>query len=75
MKTTIAVLAVAAIFLVLGAIDYSEALTQEAIEKEQRPLRAARPVLSHPIPYRAVVCQSGPLEKPRCRFYTGERIK
>lgn len=31
-------------------------------------------LLSHPIPYKAVLCQSGPGEKPTCRYYL-ERSK
>lgn len=76
-KIAVAVLALGA-FSFLGAMDYSDALIQEAMEKEARPQRVTAQELaplSHPIPYKAVVCQSGPLEKPRCRFYTGEQIK
>lgn len=74
LRSTLALVAVGVIFGVLSLMDYSEALTQEAMEKEARPMRASG-AFDHPIPYKAIVCQSGPLEKPRCRFYTGERLK
>lgn len=56
-----------------GIVDYESALVMDAIEKEQRPLRAAQATLflSLPIPYDATVTQSLPSGREAItRYYT-----
>ena len=67
----------------VGAMDYADALTAEAVEKDARPARvtehdrhAPQRYLSLPLDYDATVTQSSPGEMPRTRFYvkaTNER--
>lgn len=62
---------------VLGKFDYADALTQEAIEKEALPWRAATASafeearaleqLQHPLPCERWLAQWGPGEKPKPR--------
>lgn len=78
LKTIAGITAAAGVFGFLGAMDYSDALIQDAIEKQARPLRVAaedRPIRFYfPIDYKAIVCQRGAGERGTCRFYT-ERSK
>ena len=62
----------------MGAMDYSDAIVQEAMEKEARPARAiaADIKLSYPLEYKAVVCQRGKYaDRPTCRFYARREIE
>ena len=62
---------------VVGKFDYADALTQEAIEKEAQPWRAATATvfeearaleqLQHPLPCERWLAQWGPGEKPKPR--------
>lgn len=53
----------AIMYAVMGTMDYQDALIAEA----------SKPILTFPIPYKAVVCQSTYYrEKPRCAYYTGK---
>lgn len=83
MSRTIQILAAAGFIAVLlslaGAFDYADALNTDADLKnaraeEIRAVSDAAFLLTHPIPYNAIVCQSGPGETRTCRFYT-ERNK
>lgn len=70
---------VAAVLGILGNFDYADAISTEADEKVARAAAIAAASdavlsLTHPIPYKAVLCQSGPGEKPTCRYYV-ERTK
>lgn len=76
-KIAVAVLALAA-FSFLGAMDYSDALEQDAIEKEARPQRViAADRLTFPLDFKAIVCQRTYYgERATCRYYaerTNER--
>lgn len=71
LRATGIALALLAIFGTVGSCDYADALHREAEEKQARPARAA--LLSHPIPWDAVVCQTGPDDPQRCRFYIHAR--
>ncbi len=71
--------ALAIIYAIVGTMDYQDALIAERARFAPQdrpaapgqvlpPLSEPSPaVLSHPIPYRAVVCQSG-----RCAYYIGK---
>lgn len=78
-RTALAVIGTLGAFGFLGAVDYSEALIQEAAEKEARPKRVvaqdqALP-FAFPIDYRAIVCQRSHYgERATCRYYA-ERTK
>lgn len=74
-KIAVAAVALGA-FSFLGAMDYSDALVQDAMEKEARPQRViAADRLTFPLDYKAIVCQSTYYaERPRCRYYA-ERNK
>lgn len=70
-------------FLLVGALDYADALDAEARAKDERAAAIqaeATPTLplSFPIPYDATVTQSGyGIDEPRTRFYvrTGQSQK
>lgn len=55
---------------VIGNFDLAGEIEREALEKVERPARVQREaLLQHPIPYDAIVTQSGPGEMPRTRYY------
>lgn len=82
MSITIQILAAVcfiAILGILGAVDYSEALIADAIEKDARPQRVAAQDRSlpfaFPLDYKAVVCsRTYYSDASKCRFYA-ERSK
>jgi len=48
----------------LSAMAYSDDITQEAIEKETRPLRVMQAQLAFPLQWDAIVCTD------KCRYYS-----
>lgn len=63
----IGILGALALIAWVGNSGFADELIAEAIDKEERP----QIVLSHPLPYKAIVCQSDYGQKPECRYYFG----
>lgn len=72
-RTVLAFLALAALFALVGTWDFADALTDEAIAKEELALRAAQlaDCCAHPLPYTATVrdCLPSGRECTRERYY------
>lgn len=68
---------IAALYALVGTFDYADALTAEAQAKLDRAIAIeAQSILplTHPIPYDAVVIQTGPgIEKASARLYVKHR--
>lgn len=76
MRKAIGAIIVLGAFSFLSAMDYSDALIQDATEKEARPQRVINSDrLGFPLDFRAIVCQRTYYgERATCRYYT-ERAK
>lgn len=71
----LAALGFLAVLLTLLGWDYADAINTDADVKLARARaideqRESKFLLTHPIPYNAIVCQAGPGEPPRCHYYT-----